>query len=347
MTAKHVTFNRGDLSSAIDAARRLKSDKDLFIVPTAYGLSIERVKPPVWLKHIIVKPDGTVEEIGMEEKGNPNPMSEIKEPWQMTREEFYARQIKSYQERGDRSPVSPEAAIVAQQLSRDEVTKLYDDYTEINKTDSRVYNSSVIGAYNTIENLRKALVGQALTEGKTVPPEVLKNYPDLTKIRPSSKQAALTAQRMAKEHEERIFKATEAKFAEEAASTETITQREARRRAEKDYPAIGSNPGGNPNPMNDNFAIQEVMQLDLPEPIKQEWLAELESGSAPKATKIKRLSNENGRKAILILWADEHMTAIITDNAGVPFISETSKRDPEAFYLAAAFLQAQGLMVIE
>lgn len=99
--------------------------------------------------------------------------------------------------------------------------------------------------------------------------------------------------------------------------------------------------------MQDDFAIEATMGLDLPEPIKQEWLAELETGSAPEIAKVKRLSNQNGRSAILVLWADEHMTAIITDNKGAPYISETSKRDPEAFYLAAAFLEAEGLRVIE
>jgi len=73
-------------------------------------------------------------------------------------------------------------------------------------------------------------VSAALREGKPVPAEVLKDYPELQGIRPTSKQAALNAQRLAKEREAQVFKETEAKFAEESASTESISEREARRK---------------------------------------------------------------------------------------------------------------------
>lgn len=61
--AKRVTFNRGDILSAIDAAKRLKSEKDLYIVPTIEGFTIERTKPPTWIRHVVVRPDGSFKRI--------------------------------------------------------------------------------------------------------------------------------------------------------------------------------------------------------------------------------------------------------------------------------------------
>jgi hypothetical protein len=60
---KRVTFERGNLQSAIEAARRLKSDKDLYIIPTAEGLTIERTKPPTWIRHVLVRSDGSIKNV--------------------------------------------------------------------------------------------------------------------------------------------------------------------------------------------------------------------------------------------------------------------------------------------
>jgi hypothetical protein len=51
-------------------------------------------------------------------------------------------------------------------------------------------------------------------------------------VRPTSKQAKINAQSAAKARESQIFKETQDKFAEESANTETITQRENRRKTE-------------------------------------------------------------------------------------------------------------------
>ena len=58
-----VTFNAGNMLSVIDAARRLKADHNLYIMPTYNGLIIEHTKPPTWMRHVIVHPDGTYKNI--------------------------------------------------------------------------------------------------------------------------------------------------------------------------------------------------------------------------------------------------------------------------------------------
>jgi len=64
---KRVRFNRGNTESAINAAKRLQSDKTLYIFPTANGLTIEASKPPFGLQHYTVQPDGSVEYIDDEQ----------------------------------------------------------------------------------------------------------------------------------------------------------------------------------------------------------------------------------------------------------------------------------------
>ena len=59
----------------------------------------------------------------------------------------------------------------------------------------------------------------------TAPAEIVE-----TEVAPATKQAAETAQKLAKEREAQVFKETETKFAEEATSTESISEREARRK---------------------------------------------------------------------------------------------------------------------
>ena len=60
--------------------------------------------------------------------------------------------------------------------------------------------------------------------------------------RPTTKQAAENAQRLAKEREAQVFKETEAKFAEESASTESISEREARRKIAPVTPEVAKIP---------------------------------------------------------------------------------------------------------
>ena len=105
---KRVTFKRGDIRSAIDAARRLKSDKDLYIVPTAEGFTIEKTKPPTWIRHVLVKPDGTYKRISpyMPTPITPEPKAEKGEAL----EEIYAREYRRWAEGGYKGlpPKEPE-----------------------------------------------------------------------------------------------------------------------------------------------------------------------------------------------------------------------------------------------
>lgn len=54
-----VRYNRGDIQSVLQAALRLKSDKVLYVYPTAYGYTVDK-NVPSWLSHYIVNPDGTI-----------------------------------------------------------------------------------------------------------------------------------------------------------------------------------------------------------------------------------------------------------------------------------------------
>ena len=61
LTARRVRYNRGSIDDTIAAARRLKSESDLYVFPTGVGLTIERKKPPFGLQYYVVHPDGSVE----------------------------------------------------------------------------------------------------------------------------------------------------------------------------------------------------------------------------------------------------------------------------------------------
>lgn len=76
-TVKRVRFNRGSLDSAIMAAKRLKSDRNVYIVPTAGGFSIVHQKPPRWLKHAVVKPDGTAQFVKPPFGGEPGKVTDV------------------------------------------------------------------------------------------------------------------------------------------------------------------------------------------------------------------------------------------------------------------------------
>jgi len=99
-----------------------------------------------------------------------------------------------------------------------------------------------------IEHLKKQAIGEvapeavtppvtAPTEAAVTPTKVVTPAPAVTP-RPTTKQAAANAQRLAKEREAQVFKETEAKFTEEAAATETISKREARRKVTPVTPGV-------------------------------------------------------------------------------------------------------------
>lgn len=58
-----VRFDRADIDSAITAAKRLESEKDLYIFATYLGYTIDYRPPPGMQAYVIVHPDGTTETI--------------------------------------------------------------------------------------------------------------------------------------------------------------------------------------------------------------------------------------------------------------------------------------------
>ena len=58
-----VHFDRADIDSAIEAAKRLKSDRDLYVFATYLGYTIDNRPPPGMQAYVIVHSDGTTETI--------------------------------------------------------------------------------------------------------------------------------------------------------------------------------------------------------------------------------------------------------------------------------------------
>ena len=58
-----VSYDRADIDSAIAAAKRLKSEKDLYIFATYLGYAIDNRPPPGMQSYVIVHSDGTTETI--------------------------------------------------------------------------------------------------------------------------------------------------------------------------------------------------------------------------------------------------------------------------------------------
>jgi len=54
-----VTYHKGSVADAVRAAKKLKSDHDLYVFPTAEGMLIDKNPPPFGIQHIIIKPDGS------------------------------------------------------------------------------------------------------------------------------------------------------------------------------------------------------------------------------------------------------------------------------------------------
>ncbi|MBA7686824.1 hypothetical protein ES703_95283 [subsurface metagenome] len=79
-----VHFDRADITSAIEAAKRLKSDRDLYIFATHLGYTIDKRPPPGMQQYVIVHTDGSTETI--KPGGESNPVA--KELWEMTLEQY-------------------------------------------------------------------------------------------------------------------------------------------------------------------------------------------------------------------------------------------------------------------
>ena len=66
-----VHFDRASIDSAIAAAGRLKSDRNLYVFATHLGYTIDRRPPPGMQQYVIVHPDGTTETVKPIIGGNP------------------------------------------------------------------------------------------------------------------------------------------------------------------------------------------------------------------------------------------------------------------------------------
>ena len=58
-----VRFDRASIDSAIEASKRLKSDRDLYVFATYLGYTIDKRAPPGVQSYVLVHPDGTTETI--------------------------------------------------------------------------------------------------------------------------------------------------------------------------------------------------------------------------------------------------------------------------------------------
>lgn len=59
--ARRVRYNRGNLDSAIAAARQIVDDHPVYIYATAGGFTIDHQRPPFGQQHVKVSPGGHVE----------------------------------------------------------------------------------------------------------------------------------------------------------------------------------------------------------------------------------------------------------------------------------------------
>ena len=66
-----MRFDRADINSAIEAAKRLKSDRDLYVFATYLGYTIDGRPPPGMQQYVIVHPSGSTEMINPSLGGNP------------------------------------------------------------------------------------------------------------------------------------------------------------------------------------------------------------------------------------------------------------------------------------
>ena len=161
-----VHFDRADIDSAIAAARRLKSDRNLYVFATHLGYTIDGRPPPGMQQYVVVHPDGTTETIKPSVGGNPD----AKEPWQMTRREAFEAWSKNMDLPLEQRVPTPNMffGLTDKELGKEawswfeQAVKRGDFFAQ---TDFQ----------------HRWAVLQALKEGKPVPPEVLAEYPDLLK----------------------------------------------------------------------------------------------------------------------------------------------------------------------
>lgn len=72
-----VRFDRASIDSAIAAAKKLESEKDLYVFATYLGYTIDSRPPPGMQSYVIVHPDGSTETIKPVVEGNPIPDEEL------------------------------------------------------------------------------------------------------------------------------------------------------------------------------------------------------------------------------------------------------------------------------
>ncbi len=121
-----------------------------------------------------------VMDMGMVRESLPAPK---KEPWQMTSKEFYSPEYW-YDPRRGRHPASGSGRLPTKEVPYFEAVsiggkqlwKVYNPYT---KEEAYYEIAEVEKAKSHYKNMHRETIKKALEEGKPVPPEVLKEYPDL------------------------------------------------------------------------------------------------------------------------------------------------------------------------
>lgn len=148
---------------------------------------VEPVLPEEGVRPEAPPPVGLAEPTAVEEPTRPE--VPIKEPWELRKDEVIAR--REAMELAAKEPWQmTKIEWVRSQAFGDEILKLYSRY--IPKT-----------AYQKALEKHKAIVEQALSEGKPVPPEVLAEYPDLAaKVEPTAPSRPPTAEEVPPAEEE-------------------------------------------------------------------------------------------------------------------------------------------------
>lgn len=88
-----------------------------------------------------------------------------------------------------------------------------------------------------------------------------------------------------------------------------------------------------------------INSLDLPEIVRKDLARDYLSSHNPKMPKTKRMvkMEGNGKEAVVILWEDDVVTAIITNEHKEPHISSTNS--PEMYYIAQKHYIDLGLQI--
>lgn len=115
-----VRFDRASIDSAIAAAKRLESEKDLYIFATYLGYTIDRRPPPGMQQYVVVHPDGSTETVKPLEEGNP--MMETVNP--AKEEQFVTKVAKYLVEQRKPEITAKELEAIARELEYKDIASL-------------------------------------------------------------------------------------------------------------------------------------------------------------------------------------------------------------------------------